>query len=181
MEGSLRIELKDRVVVIKGDTLLSLATAEEGILVAEAIRHYFQGSKTPLPETVGFVGEDFPLLANLSVQENALLPVLWHGIMSKDRAMERFSFLADRLNLWDLRHERKDALTEEQLFRAGLLRAMMAGPEWLFIDFGTSERQALGFVPWFRGLFPEERARLVLSVVSASVCPEGFEEVRLSA
>lgn len=179
MDEPLRVVIREKELLLKEDAVFCLSEPEESILVAEAICKEAVKKRGHLPEVVGFVGNDFPLLANLSIQENALLPVLWHGIMSKDRAMERFQFLSEKLMLWTKRHERKGSLTEDELFRAGLLRAMMAGPSWLFIDFKTSERMALIFPSWFRELFPEERARMLISVVRPSRCPEGFQEVRL--
>ncbi len=181
MTEGLKITIKGKEFFLLTDTVFCLSKPEDGITLSEAILTEAKKHDKALPEVVGFVGEGFPLLANLSILENALLPVLWHGIMSKDRAMERFRFLAEKLGLWDLRHARKDALTEEELFRAGLLRAMMAGPEWLYIDFETSERMALNFTRWFRDLFPEERPKILISVVSPSMCPEGFQEVKLHA
>jgi len=147
------------------------------LILADAILREAKSKPQPLPKAVGFVGDEFPLLANLSVLENALLPVYYHGIMSETEALERFNMLATRFELLGYKHSRKSELPEEMRFKAQLLRAMMPQPTWLFVSFAELETKAVEFVKEFQELFQEQQTKLLLSLCKASVRLERFQEV----
>jgi ABC-type multidrug transport system ATPase subunit len=175
----LTINISGRKVSFAEDTVFCLQRHNQCFQVAEAIYQQAEKLSKPLPQVVGFVGESFPLLANLSVLENALLAVCYHGIMSKKEALKRFESLADKLSILQYRHHRKDEVPEEVLFKAQLLRAMMPSPEYLFVDFQDSDFRARQFVKDFFEVFPAERPTLILTLVLPEQVPEGLKEVWL--
>ncbi len=175
------IRLRETELELEPNTVVSLWWASEVLELARAVVESVKTLAMPLPTVVGFVGEEFPLLANLSVYENALLPVIYHGIMSKTEAQQRFDYLSDRIGFSNsLKHARKYELNTKEHFMAQLLRAMMPRPGWIVVDFGEAVSRAFEFVAEYKGLLQEEGTGTVLCLVRPSRIPQDFKEVRLN-
>lgn len=96
----------------------------------------------------GYGFDEGGLLSNLTLEGNLLLPLRYHGIMSKRESLERASFYLRELGLYDVK-DLRPALTSVGMKRGCLLaRALILEPELLILDDPTT------------GLHPETAQRL---------------------
>lgn len=82
---------------------------------------------------IGFVFQNYNLLAALSVYENIELPLLYGGLGAAERH-RRVSSLLEQLNLLHRRHHRPAALSGGQQQRVALARAVATRPRLLLAD-----------------------------------------------
>ena len=84
-------------------------------------------------EMVGFVFQLHNLIANLTLEENCLLPAIACGL-THGQARERFGFLAEATGLSSRKSQRIQKLSGGERQRTALCRALMHHPKVLLAD-----------------------------------------------
>lgn len=82
---------------------------------------------------IGFVFQQFNLLAELTVEENIALPLAYQGIVREER-LERARELTERFNLSDRLHHKPYELSGGQAQRVAIMRALITRPDILLLD-----------------------------------------------
>jgi len=83
---------------------------------------------------VGFVFQDFGLLAHLSVRENILLPYYVHPALVPDRSDAALDELAAALGIDGFLHKRPEKLSQGERQRVALARALVTKPALVLAD-----------------------------------------------
>lgn len=115
----------------------TLLEAIAGLRAVERGRIFLGKSEiTNLPpekRNIAFVPQDYALFPHLTVQGNILLaPRLLK--VPKEKALKRFEFLCELLNLKDLLHRYPKHLSGGERQRVALARALMLDPQLLLLD-----------------------------------------------
>lgn len=84
-------------------------------------------------QRIGFVFQNFNLIAQLSVLENLEVPLFYQGIPPRERR-ERAERLADAVGLGDRAHHRPTELSGGQQQRAAIARSLINDPLILLAD-----------------------------------------------
>ena len=109
----------------------------------DAGNYFFAGQETStLPdnnlsairnEKIGFVFQQFNLLAKLSALENVCLPLVYRGMREKER-VDRARQMLDLVGMDDRRSHRPDELSGGQQQRVAIARALSGGPAIVLAD-----------------------------------------------
>jgi putative ABC transport system ATP-binding protein len=83
--------------------------------------------------TVGFVFQQYHLLASMTVLENVMLPLRYQGVEIHERKKRAFAILAD-VGLDDRMNHRPHELSGGQKQRAAIARAMVTQPAIVLAD-----------------------------------------------
>ncbi len=159
------------------DTVIWLQSEKRAVDVARCFLKEAAKINRPLPEIIGFAGRAFPLIANLTVMENALLPVLFNCLMKTDEAKRRFDDLSKMLGLYERRFEKKSRLTERDMFMATLLRALMANPRLIFVDCSFTTIRAIDMYVKMKEALGDKKPRVFMTLVGHGSLGEGLREV----
>lgn len=84
-------------------------------------------------QQIGFVFQNFYLLAKLSAQENVALPLLYAGVPKKER-LARAAEALEKVGLADRMNFTSNQLSGGQCQRVAIARAMVANPKLLLAD-----------------------------------------------
>lgn len=82
----------------------------------------------------GYSFDMFGLLANRTIRDNLLLPLLYHRLCSSQEAHERVDFWMERFDLARCARQRPFAVTGSQRKTTIVLRSMIHRPQIAFLD-----------------------------------------------
>ncbi|HPV03674.1 MAG TPA: ABC transporter ATP-binding protein [Myxococcota bacterium] len=115
-------------------------------------------------KTIGFVFQNFNLLARTSALENVELPLLYRGVSARDRRRLAASAL-ERVGLADRMHHGPSQLSGGQQQRVAIARALVGSPSVILADEPTGNldsKTSVEIMQFFRGLVDDTGVTLVL-------------------
>ncbi len=83
---------------------------------------------------IGIIGDEVPLLGNLSAMENIALGAMYHHGMSLDACREKLAPAIMALDLADVVNQRKQFLTRPQRLKVQLLRCLASGCGFVLLE-----------------------------------------------
>jgi putative ABC transport system ATP-binding protein len=114
---------------------------------------------------IGFVFQDFHLLARSSARRNVELPLVYAGVKASERRERALAALAE-VGLSDRAHHRPDQLSGGQRQRVAIARALVTRPALLLADEPTGNldsRTGAEVLDLFDSLRSPERALLMVT------------------
>ncbi|MDQ7031126.1 MAG: hypothetical protein Q9M37_00195 [Desulfonauticus sp.] len=84
---------------------------------------------------VGIISKKVPFLSNLEMIENIFLPLMYRENISLQNCYIKFKFFIEILGLEDVLWLRKERLTDEELLKCMLLRALCVESEIIFLEY----------------------------------------------
>lgn len=114
--------------------------------------------------TIGFVFQNFNLLARTSALENVELPLLYRGVSARERRRLAAAAL-ERVGLGDRMHHGPSQLSGGQQQRVAIARALVGSPSVILADEPTGNldsKTSDEIMQFFRGLVDETGLTLVL-------------------
>lgn len=125
----------------------SLLKILAGLLMPQSGRYLINGQDVfqmsfreflPYRLAMGYSFDSGGLLANRTLFENLMLPLMFHGRCLENEAMERVNFWMKRFQLSAVKDQRPFAVTGGQRKAAVLLRAFIHYPQVVFLDDATA-------------------------------------------
>jgi putative ABC transport system ATP-binding protein len=113
---------------------------------------------------IGFVFQQFNLLARTSALENVMLPLTYAGVSGKDR-QERALKALDRVGLSDRMHHAPNELSGGQQQRVAIARALVNEPAILLADEPTGaldSKTGVEIMELFQNLYKEHGQTVIL-------------------
>ena len=114
---------------------------------------------------VGFVFQNFNLLAQISAYENVEMPLLFGGVSRKKRR-ERTEHLLERVGLGERMHHKPTELSGGQMQRVAVARALAMNPDILLADEPTGNLDSSSggdIMELFQELWEAGRTMLVIT------------------
>jgi len=87
-----------------------------------------------LRRRIGFVFQRSALLANMTIEENISLPLLYHTQLTQTEIGRKVSEMLESMELEETAAERPAGLPEMAVQRANIARALIMEPEIIFLD-----------------------------------------------
>ena len=113
---------------------LDMADSGEYMLDGQLIEKYSQNELATIRnKKIGFIFQNFNLLAKMTAAENIELPLIYQRIPTKERK-ERVEQALERVNLIDRRHHKPTELSGGQQQRVAVARAIATNPSLLLAD-----------------------------------------------
>ncbi len=113
---------------------LDVADSGEYFLDGQSIEQYSENELARIRNhKIGFIFQNFNLLAKLTAEENAELPLIYQGIRPAERR-ERVEEALRRVELWERRKHRPTELSGGQQQRVAIARALVTRPSLLLAD-----------------------------------------------
>lgn len=113
---------------------------------------------------VGFVFQQFQLIANYSILENVQLPLLYRGLTVQEAQMQALAAL-ERVKIKDQAQKRPRQLSGGQQQRAAIARAIVTKPEFLIADEPTGaldSQTSKEIIELFRSLNKETGITIIM-------------------
>ncbi|MBI3151277.1 MAG: ABC transporter ATP-binding protein [Chloroflexi bacterium] len=133
-------------------------------------------------QKIGFVFQQFNLLARTSALENVMLPLTYAGISGKDR-QERAMKALDRVGLSDRTHHAPNELSGGQQQRVAIARALVNEPAILLADEPTGaldSKTGVEIMDLFQGLHKENGQTVIIVTHDAYVARHTERIIKLS-
>lgn len=113
---------------------LDLATSGEYLLDGQSIEKYSERELAGIRNrNIGFIFQDFNLLAKLTAYENVELPLIYQHL-SRARRKEQTEEALNRVGLWDRRNHKPTELSGGQQQRVAIARALAVHPSLFLAD-----------------------------------------------
>lgn len=109
-------------------------TSGQVLINSEDIQKYSDAKMMNYRLRLGYLFETGGLLQTLSVEENLLLPLLYHKICSREEAKDKVSFWLGQFKLSHVANQKPFVLSGSQRKATCALRAMIHEPELLLFD-----------------------------------------------
>jgi putative ABC transport system ATP-binding protein len=133
-------------------------------------------------QKIGFVFQQFNLLARTSALENVMLPLTYAGLSGKERR-ERALKALDRVGLSDRTHHAPNELSGGQQQRVAIARALVNGPAILLADEPTGaldSKTGEEIIGLFQGLHNESGQTVILVTHDPHVARHTDRIIKLS-
>src|SRR5213078_653757 len=130
---------------------------------------------------IGFVFQNFNLLAITSAVENVMMP-LSYGSISDREARKRATELLDRVGIADRAHHHPSQLSGGQQQRVAIARSLINRPPLLFADEPTGNldsRTSEEVLRMFQRLNAEERITIILVTHAMEVAEHAQRAIRI--
>jgi ABC-type lipoprotein export system ATPase subunit len=131
---------------------------------------------------VGFVFQNFNLLARTSALDNVIMPLAYSRHISEREGRERGRALLDRVGLADRMHHEPSQLSGGQQQRVAIARALINQPSLLFADEPTGNldsRTSMEILQMFQQLNREEGITIVIVTHDAGVASYAKRAIRM--
>jgi putative ABC transport system ATP-binding protein len=131
---------------------------------------------------IGFVFQQFNLLARTSALENVMLPLTYAGYSGKEREKRAFSAL-ERVGLGDRTHHAPNELSGGQQQRVAIARALVNEPSILLADEPTGaldSKTGVEIMELFQNLYSENGQTVILVTHDSYVARHTNRIIRLS-
>ena len=131
---------------------------------------------------IGFVFQQFNLLARTSALENVMLPLTYAGYSGKEREKRALSAL-DRVGLGDRTHHAPNELSGGQQQRVAIARALVNEPSILLADEPTGaldSKTGVEIMELFQNLYRENGQTVILVTHDSYVARHTNRIIRLS-
>ncbi|HCB01091.1 MAG TPA: macrolide ABC transporter ATP-binding protein [Anaerolineae bacterium] len=131
---------------------------------------------------IGFVFQQFNLLARTSALENVMLPLTYAGITGKDRQDRAFKAL-DRVGLGERTHHAPNELSGGQQQRVAIARALVNEPAILLADEPTGaldSKTGVEIMNLFQNLHEEHGQTVILVTHDAYVAKHTKRIIKIS-
>ncbi|MEA5002696.1 MAG: ABC transporter ATP-binding protein [Christensenella sp.] len=113
---------------------LDMADSGEYFLDGQSIEQYSENELARIRNhKIGFIFQNFNLLAKLTAEENAELPLIYQGVRPSERK-ERVEEALRRVELWERRKHRPTELSGGQQQRVAIARALVTRPSLFLAD-----------------------------------------------
>jgi ABC-type lipoprotein export system ATPase subunit len=90
------------------------------------------GKTEDIPRKIGFVFPGFPMISNLSIIENIVLPLEYHRNLKTGEAVDMMEEYVKQLGIEGILAKRKENIQTSDLLKAMFLRAIALEPETVF-------------------------------------------------
>jgi len=113
---------------------LDVADEGEYVLDGQSIEQYSEGELTKIRNRkIGFIFQNFNLIAKMTAEENVELPLIYQGIKASERR-RRVTEALERVELIKRRHHRPAELSGGQQQRVAIARAIVTQPSLFLAD-----------------------------------------------
>ena len=133
-------------------------------------------------QKIGFVFQQFNLLARTSALENVMMPLTYAGVSGKDR-QERALKVLDRVGLSDRTHHAPNELSGGQQQRVAIARALVNEPDILLADEPTGaldSKTGVEIMELFQSLHNDHEQTVILVTHDAYVARHTDRIIKLS-
>jgi len=131
---------------------------------------------------IGFVFQQFNLLARTSALENVMLPLTYAGFSGKERENRAFKAL-ERVGLGDRTHHAPNELSGGQQQRVAIARALVNEPAILLADEPTGaldSKTGVEIMEFFQSLYSENGQTVILVTHDSYVARHTNRIIRIS-
>lgn len=133
-------------------------------------------------QKIGFVFQQFNLLARTSALDNVMMPLTYAGVSGKDRR-ERAMKALDRVGLSDRTHHAPNELSGGQQQRVAIARALVNKPAILLADEPTGaldSKRGVEIMDLFQGLHKENGQIVILVTHDSYVARHADRIIKIS-
>lgn len=131
---------------------------------------------------IGFVFQQFNLLARTSALENVMLPLTYAGVAGKERTQRAFNAL-ERVGLGERTHHAPNELSGGQQQRVAIARALVNDPAILMADEPTGaldSKTGVEIMTLFQNLHHEQGQTVILVTHDAYVARHANRVIKIS-
>ncbi|MDX8382401.1 MAG: hypothetical protein R8M14_09865 [Ghiorsea sp.] len=157
-----------------GEVIQLVATkADQDDLIAAWLTAKGSNQMQGLGKEVGFVLNGLGLVANLSLKENIMLPLLYHQIKHKKAAKQKLAELVQTLEMEDMMHEQAGLRSARLNSEVSLCRCVLQQAEFIIMQqpqSSMSKNEAVAFTERMLKVVEDLGAGVVYMTASANDC-----------